>query len=97
MSDITSDADFAVARAWLNRAFCAGSEADLSCLPISFRYGDRDSTAVFQAARARLEAIRVTDAGEVRTILVEDPETGLECRCQITEYTSFPEIGRAHV
>ncbi|MBX7237058.1 MAG: alpha-galactosidase [Caldilineales bacterium] len=90
MSDITSDADFAVARAWLNRAFCAGSEADLSCLPISFRYGDRDSTAVFQAARARLEAIRVTDAGEVRTILVEDPETGLECRCQITEYTSFP-------
>ncbi|MCX6030502.1 MAG: alpha-galactosidase [Chloroflexi bacterium] len=92
MSSIIRPADFESARKWLSETFFSAAGAGLSRFPISFRYGDRESAAMLDGWTVRREAARQTEGFSVETILLTDPHTGLECRCEIKIYSDFPAV-----
>ena len=85
-------ADLESARKWLNESFFASTGAAASRFPVSFRCGDRESAVMLDGWTARREAIQQVEGFSVETILLTDPGTGLECRCEIKIYADFPAV-----
>lgn len=91
MTNITRDEDFAAAQAWLGRSFPSGPGGAPE-LPFSFMVGNGDSAAVFRPAGVRWQAPAPAGGASTRTMTLDDPATGLECRCEMVEYADFPAV-----
>jgi alpha-galactosidase len=80
------------ARKWLNESFFPADGEGLSRFPVSFRYGERESAALLDGWIVRRETPQQAAGFSVETILLTDPHSGLECRCEIRVYADFPAV-----
>src|SRR5437879_5715229 len=78
-------------QSWFAEAFLP-TNMGVSSPPISFRYDGRDSASFIGSWHSHFTSDK-PDAEKTRhTLTLTDPETGLECRCQVTTFTNFPAI-----
>ena len=75
----------AAAAAW----FAAASSP--AAFPLSFLYADRPFADLLPAWDAQVTEERREDR-QVRTVLLSDPASGLQCRCELTLFSAFPAV-----
>jgi alpha-galactosidase len=78
---------------WLLDAFGGPDATDkTACPPFSFGFGDGRSTQLLPSWR--VERTDIESGGQTRTSLVtwRDPDSGLECQCELTRYSDFPAV-----
>lgn len=90
MSTIATSEELAAARRWAEEAFAAGRESGR--FPLSFRYGGRSSAQLLESwAVERVEAAPAPGVTQ-ETITLTDPQTGLQCRCELRRFSDFPVV-----
>ncbi len=93
MSGIVRESELATARNWLNESFLhPANGAGLSCFPVSFRYSGRELPSMLRDWTARRDPPRSAEGVTCETVVFTDPQTGLECRCEIKAYADFPAV-----
>jgi alpha-galactosidase len=92
MSGIVRQSDFQSARKWLSEAFLPAPGAGLVRFPVSFRYGEREAATLLDGWSMRREPAQPPEGFSVETILLADPQTGLECRVEVRVYAEYPAV-----
>ena len=92
MSSIPRQSESESGQSWLGNFFSLETGGALSGFPVSFRYDDRESSAFLGEWSALRESTQQPDGYSVETILMADPRTRLECRCEIRVYADFPAM-----
>ncbi len=81
-------ADFDLRTAWVREYLAANSAA----WPFSFNYDQQASARFAQTWKRGPDAI-AAEAGRIhRTLTFNDPSSGLQAVCQVTEYTNHPAL-----
>ena len=99
MAELVRQSEFETARRWLNEAFLRPA-IDSDRFPVSFLYGDdlspdsgqRESRALLKDWTLRREPSRPEQEVTYERVILADPQTGLECRCEIQAYADFPAV-----
>ena len=92
MTDIVRPAEMEKTRLWLRDAWPGAAAGGAARFPVSFDYGGRASASLLGGWTARREPTGTRPGATYETITLTDPETGLECRCEITVYAGFPAV-----
>jgi alpha-galactosidase len=89
MSVIATQAELDAAAQW-----CAGAFGPTvgPGFPLSFRYGDRLSSELLSGWTTDWTSAPGQDGATRSVISLSDPETGLQCRCEITTYDAYPAV-----
>jgi alpha-galactosidase len=82
----TTDDEVAFNRQWAERVFSVAPE------PFSFIYGGRDSSELLKTWKRESRAETVSATTLHRTLILTDPETGLEVRAVAAIYTDVPGV-----
>ena len=82
----TTQDEAAFNRQWAERVFGDAPE------PFSFTYGGRPSSALVQTWKRELREERANATTLLRTLILTDPETGLEVRAVASIYTDLPGV-----
>jgi len=99
MSATATQEEFAAARRWADESF-ADAGLEHARFPLSFRYGDQESAQLLKGWRAeRTEdvsapgrSLGTTTLVTRKTVTFTDPQTGLQCRCELTQFSDFPAV-----
>ncbi len=101
MLDLVRQSELETARRWLNESFLLPAIGiGLSRFPVSFHSGDdmppgsghRESLSMLNDWTVRREPARSEQGITYETVILTDPQTGLECRCEIKAYADFPAV-----
>ena len=91
MSGKATAQELAAAGRWAAEAF-QPSGAELTRFPLSFRYGDQGSASFLKEWRIARASVAATAGTQREVVTLTDPQTGLECRCEITTFVDFPAV-----
>src|SRR5512143_118494 len=94
MAELVRQSELDTARRWLDEAFLRPA-VDSDRFPVSFRYGDagqRESRALLKGWTLRREPSRPEQEVTYERVILTDPQTGLECRCELKAYADFPAV-----
>lgn len=91
MSSKATAEELAAATRWTADSFQSpGGEP--TRFPLSFRYGDKESASLLKGWKVQ-RTTAAAEAGMKReTVTLTDPQTGLQCRCEITTFADFPAV-----
>ena len=91
MPSIATQGELATAQRWADESF-AGASQELAHFPLSFRYGDQGSAHILRGWRVERSAA-TSGPGTIReTVTLTDPQTGLQCRCDLTRFSDYPAV-----
>jgi alpha-galactosidase len=93
MRNLVRPSELETARCWLNEAFLRSAPGS-SRFPLSFHYGGDEppGSAPLNDWTVRRGPARPEQGVTCHTVVLADPRTGLECRCEIKAYTDFPAV-----
>jgi len=91
MSTTVRQEELAAARRWADEAF-AGVGRELERFPLSFRYGGRDSAQLLAGWTVERAEVALAPGVTQETITLADPQTGLQCRCELKRFGDFPVV-----
>ena len=93
MLKIAKQQELEKAQSWFARSFGDPSTGIFPAeFPVSFRFGDQESSAIIKDWEAQWSAPSTQGDATRRVLSLSDPETGLECRCEITTFANYPAI-----
>jgi alpha-galactosidase len=93
MNIVATEQELAAAERWAAEAFgCTGGHVDPARFPISFQYGGQEAASLAGSWPASATPA-TSGAGKVqRTLTLTDPQTGLECRVEVTTFAGYAAV-----
>lgn len=93
MHGIVTESELTVAQKWFGEAFSAQSlSPEVYRFPLSFRYRKQESATILAKWKIQRDQSQSRDDVNIATITLTDPDTGLQCRCEVTTFTNFPAV-----
>ena len=78
---------------WVDDAFHPSPSGDCpSRFPVSFQYGGRALSSSLEDWQVAEQSTNRTECFVRETIALQDPETGLRCRCELKVYHDYPAV-----
>lgn len=60
--------------------------------PFSFNYDDNKSAAFLKSWKTEWSTVKSENGSSQQTLTLSDPETKLECRCEVTTFDKYPAV-----
>jgi len=89
MTGTATKAEHDLAAHWLAAFFSVPAGPSF---PLSFQYGERSSTELIASWRAEWTTLPAQPGTSRSVLALTDPESGLECRCEITSFVNYPAV-----
>ncbi len=93
MPDLVRQSELETAQHWLAEAFISPAKGPTR-FPVSFHFGPDASAgpALLNDWTVRRAPATAGEGVTCETVTLTDPQTSLECRCEIKAYTDFPAV-----
>jgi len=93
MSSKPTAAEQARAIDWFAKAFLSPlTGAEAAPFPVSFGYDGQKSSALLPSWRVDRAPVTINDQATGHVVTLSDPNSGVQCRCEITTYADFPAV-----